>query len=339
MPLRTSKGAETEIARFVSSNNINCVIITFKMTIPIQNRQKMPCDRMASFMRDPMKHFSRSQILAAMFGLFCIIIMLRFGAESLLTSRGAVGYNNKYQQRLSTYSPSKTQSDGARGLRAERFDESKLINSASYPICGESLNQLFQELMIEEETSKKVESGFNSMFLKDHFQCGNVRTFGMWWIFGKKHWVRTPADKCVPKILAAKRRLLYYIEDQCAVQEKWNFNYKQYISAHQHNEDNKDREKSKQRYISPKLVQAFSHLTNTPGNSKVEKEDKISSQGKGNEGSEDNKKRRGIIYTGKASHFKDIYQSVLAHRYLGCELPVEVWINERDFEICTYVYA
>lgn len=45
-------------------------------------------------------------------------------------------------------------------------------------------------------------------------------------------------------------------------------------------------------------------------------------------------KRRGIIYTGLTDHLKNIYQSISAHRALKNNLPIEVWMNERDEYLC-----
>ena len=49
-------------------------------------------------------------------------------------------------------------------------------------------------------------------------------------------------------------------------------------------------------------------------------------------------KRRGIIYTGKGEHFKDIFQSILGLRLHNVTLPVEIWINGRDETVCKAIF-
>lgn len=44
--------------------------------------------------------------------------------------------------------------------------------------------------------------------------------------------------------------------------------------------------------------------------------------------------KRGILYTGKAKHLKDIYQSITAHRMLNVSLPIEVWVIRLDLQMC-----
>lgn len=47
---------------------------------------------------------------------------------------------------------------------------------------------------------------------------------------------------------------------------------------------------------------------------------------------------RGIIYTGKGEHFKDIFQSIIGLRLLNITLPAEIWINARDEYVCKTIF-
>jgi hypothetical protein len=50
-------------------------------------------------------------------------------------------------------------------------------------------------------------------------------------------------------------------------------------------------------------------------------------------------KKRGIIYTGLPDeHYKDIYQSIVAHRNLNVKLPIEVWANQEDMDVCKDIF-
>jgi len=44
--------------------------------------------------------------------------------------------------------------------------------------------------------------------------------------------------------------------------------------------------------------------------------------------------KRGILYTGKASHLKNIFQSIKSHRMLNVSLPIEVWVIKFDLMKC-----
>ena len=44
------------------------------------------------------------------------------------------------------------------------------------------------------------------------------------------------------------------------------------------------------------------------------------------------------MYTGKAEHFRDIYQSIYSIRLLNVSLPVEIWVNNRDHQICSDIF-
>lgn len=47
---------------------------------------------------------------------------------------------------------------------------------------------------------------------------------------------------------------------------------------------------------------------------------------------------RGVVYTGKGEHLKDILQSVLGLRLLNVSLPVEIWVNARDEALCGRIF-
>jgi len=50
------------------------------------------------------------------------------------------------------------------------------------------------------------------------------------------------------------------------------------------------------------------------------------------------KATRGVIYTGKGEHFRDIFQSILGLRLLNVTLPAEIWVNARDLAVCKAIF-
>jgi Mannosyltransferase putative len=51
------------------------------------------------------------------------------------------------------------------------------------------------------------------------------------------------------------------------------------------------------------------------------------------------RRRRGIVYTGIGEHFHDIFQSIYSLRLLSVRLPVEIWVNEMDHNLCQRVFS
>jgi len=47
---------------------------------------------------------------------------------------------------------------------------------------------------------------------------------------------------------------------------------------------------------------------------------------------------RGVIFTGKGEHFKDIFQSIWGLRIINVTLPVEIWVNSRDSGVCGSIF-
>ena len=50
-------------------------------------------------------------------------------------------------------------------------------------------------------------------------------------------------------------------------------------------------------------------------------------------------RQRGVIFTGKDEHFRDIYQSIYSLRLLNLTIPVEIWVNQRDYDICQIIFT
>ena len=50
------------------------------------------------------------------------------------------------------------------------------------------------------------------------------------------------------------------------------------------------------------------------------------------------KRQRGIVYTGIAVHFHDIFQSIYSIRMMKVSLPVEIWVNDRDHKLCQNIF-
>ena len=49
--------------------------------------------------------------------------------------------------------------------------------------------------------------------------------------------------------------------------------------------------------------------------------------------------KRGIVYTGVAKHFKEIYQSILSLLQTGCKLPIEIFTDSVSLRICKQVFV
>jgi hypothetical protein len=48
--------------------------------------------------------------------------------------------------------------------------------------------------------------------------------------------------------------------------------------------------------------------------------------------------RQGVIYTGKISHFKDIFQSITSLTLLNVNISVEIWVNSLSYIKCKYIF-
>lgn len=143
-----------------------------------------------------------------------------------------------------------------------------------------------------------------------------------------------PWTKCVPHIIPAKRRLLEFVRELCSSQEMSNRRY-----------ENKGTTipSSKRRRLhgTQKKEEALKFgrtfkMELSPGSN--------SSQVRGRHYSkrllEDKKsRRRGCVYTGVGEHFHDIFQSIYSLRLLGIKLPVEIWVNEKDHNLCQRVFS
>ncbi len=222
--------------------------------------------------------------------LFTVLLMIRFSSESVLLSH------------LHSSLSSSSNTIDNKELPRERYDESKLELGSNYPVC-EKLDDLFMDLMHEEQTKDSFEDNFGNLYNRNELYCGRQRNYGPLWIFGKKHYERLSEESCVPRILQAKRKMLTWLGDQCAVQAKYNeiFKWQQKKGNDGISSGN----------------QNVPHISVTKPNSRT----------------------RGVIYTGLPSeHFQDIYQSILAHRNLKVSIPVEVWVNTSDMDVCQEVF-
>jgi hypothetical protein len=280
---------------------------------------------------------------------FAVVMLLRLSAETLLVSNSSPAQG----------------ADTLLSMSAERYDEMKLSSGANYPVC-KRLDALYKELMQEEQSRKVAEARYAALHADDKLHCGLERVFGFWWILGKKHNTRRPAAHCVPHIVDGKRRLLTWISDLCAVQDKYNHYWRLQMEHAAKQAALLTKSKSTEKKSSQK-DKGMLHVTSPYRPRRLDAADagavSVGTAGaKGTSASTEvgagaaateaphvapvrvaltlaAARRRGIIYTGLPhAHFKDIYQSVLAHRNLKVTLPVEVWVNEADMPICAEVF-
>eukprot|EP00605_Chrysophyceae_sp_TOSAG23-4_P001781 GSChrysophyteH1.ASY1.ANO1.1970.1 assembled CDS len=218
---------------------------------------------------------------------FGILLTMRFVSESILVSSSTPALHGAQAKAVNEH-------------LKERYDENKVKKGKNYPVC-QRLDKLFDELLQQEQDPSAFESSLMNSFDQNEIHCGRYRTYGALWIFGKKHYERTPAADCVPKVLEAKRNMLIWIAEQCGVQNKHN-----------------------------KLYAAKSEFSNTAMELAIGEKTIVT---------EPSNRQRGVLYTGlPEEHFMDIYQSVLAHRNLGVALPVEVWVDAEHLSVCREVF-
>jgi len=288
---------------------------------------------------------SRLAYVALLF--FAVAMALRLSAETLLVSNSG-GSIHEAEKLLS--------------MSAERYDEMKLSSGTNYPVC-KRLDELYKDLLQEELSRIDAEAKYAALHAEDKLNCGLERAFGPLWIFGKKHNMRRPAAHCVPQIIDAKRRLLARLSDLCAVQDKYNHYWRLQtehaakqaaLAAKSKATEKKGKEKSMLHVTSPyrnrQLAADTAGTSRTSGTSDTAS---TSSTSDATAAVADAPhvapvrvaltpaaaRTRGIIYTGLPhAHFKDIYQSILAHRNLKVSLPVEVWVDGSDLAICAEVF-
>jgi Mannosyltransferase putative len=144
-----------------------------------------------------------------------------------------------------------------------------------------------------------------------------------------------PWTKCVPQIIPAKRRLLEFVKELCSTQELSNKRYEDKVTSVRSTEKRrlhgtgKEKETLEFGRTSQKRLSSGS---NSPQARRRQFSRKLL---------EDRKirRRRGIVYTGIGEHFHDIFQSIYSLRLLGIKLPVEIWVNEKDHNLCSRVFG
>jgi len=263
---------------------------------------------------------------------FAVAMVLRLGAETLLVSNSG--------------SPTR-ETETLLSMAAERYDELKLSSGTNYPVC-QRLDELYRDLLQEERARSDTEAKYAALYADNKLHCGLERVFGPLWIFGKKHNIRRPAAHCVPQILDAKRRLLTWLGDLCAVQDKYNHYWRLQtehlakqaaLATKSKGAEKKSKEKEK--------AKSALHVTSPYRARKLGTETGVAASAADAPQptpvrvalTPATARTRGLIYTGlPLGHFKDIYQSILAHRNLKVSLPVEVWVNEADMDICKEVF-
>ena len=187
-----------------------------------------------------------------------------------------------------------------------RYDESKLVSGHNYPVCAR-LDALYQALLLEEASPADSESHWRQLYAKGELHCGRRRAYGPLWIFGKKHFEPIDVDSCAGAVLPAKRRMLAWLGDLCATQDKGNSLYKQQLQQ--------------QLAGASEGSSGASQLLPAPVPMPA------------------SQRQRGLVYTGlPGEHFRSIYQSILAHRNLRVALPVEVWVAAEDLAACKGVF-
>lgn len=111
-----------------------------------------------------------------------------------------------------------------------------------------------------------------------------------------------PWSNCIEEIIPAKNRLVTYLEEVCANQELAN----RQLGASRSNESISKLRSAKGLDIKASLAEVPVH--------------------------------RGIVYTGKSCHIKDIYQSIYAVRkIIRSTIDIEVWVNLRDMDTCKQI--
>lgn len=130
---------------------------------------------------------------------------------------------------------------------------------------------------------------------------------------------KVPWTKCVPQIIPAKQRLLTFIKELCASQETANEKFR-YAVALRYSVDS--------RRLAD--IDENSALPLSSGSNFSRVDDALILTPK--------TRQRGIIYTGARAHFHDIFQSIYSVKMMKVSLPVEIWVNDRDHELCQKIF-
>jgi hypothetical protein len=175
------------------------------------------------------------------------------------------------------------------------------------------LSKLLDDLMEDEADLGAREKEYSARVEDEELHCGNERVYGNALIFGKKHF--TPWTGCPKEIIPGKRRLFHYLQDLCAVQERRNL--------YHHHEQQRSKDSSKP--------------------------DTATASGFGTAGA----RSYGVVMTGKTSHFKNMYQAIVALRKpvytaagateasasgWNARINVEVWVDIRDVGACARIF-
>ena len=190
--------------------------------------------------------------------------------------------------------------------RTTYFNEERARSGINYPICHQ-LDVLERDLEKEEHNRWTAEKGYEDMLRAGQMNCGNIRV-GLG-IFTRRH--NVPWVDCVREIIPAKRRLLGFVRQQCKIQQEGSERYRQQQAT----------STSLERRNSSSISGGVSGGVSNSGSGST----RI--------------RQRGVIFTGKDEHFRDIYQSIYSLRLLNLTIPVEIWVNQRDFDICQIIFA
>lgn len=191
-------------------------------------------------------------------------------------------------------------------------DESMVKSGEMYPVCY-NLKKLEDDIHNEEMNFVNATKRYRELWDHGNLHCGRIRVKDSF--FDLKRHFTTKFD-CTPDIIASKRRLLIYIKQLCFKQKDAHIKRKRLLlnsqnktysvnqtTPHSHHESNIT---SKLDSSIPVKESVFHVAANAYG----------------------------VIYTGKASHFKKIYQSIIAHRRLHMNLRIEVWSSIFDSTFC-----
>jgi Mannosyltransferase putative len=144
-----------------------------------------------------------------------------------------------------------------------------------------------------------------------------------------------PWTKCVPHIVPAKRRLLEFVRELCSSQEMSNKRYENKLPSVRSTEQRRLHGTGKDKETSKFGTSLQIELTSRSNSSQVRGRQfprKLLEDRR-------RRRRRGIVYTGRGEHFHDIFQSIYSLRLLGVRLPVEIWVNEMDHDLCQRVFS
>lgn len=199
-------------------------------------------------------------------------------------------------------------------------DELMVKTGETYQICY-NLKNLEENVLNEEANSLNITKYYKLLLDKGNLHCGRIRVKDN--MFDLKLHFTTKFD-CTQDIIAAKRRLFTYIKQLCYQQK--DAHNKHHRRLRNTKNQNLNRSQSHDAYIeqnntsTPEAMLIPVSMKENVTHLLITSKDKVETYG--------------VVYTGKASHFKKIYQSIIAHRHFKMNLRIEVWSSLFDSTFC-----